>query len=217
MSNEVGITKKGLPNRRHQAKAKTRKKVINAGRALFMEGGYSQATIRDIAKRAGMSTGAVFASFRDKADLLLTIVEDETKSHEKMLVRAATEEGTVLDRIVRVCATDFSFFNERFHLLEATASLEVRRHTGQWSGIPDRARIPLYIRRRSVTDVIASVLTGNQGDEKTDKETEAKARMLSDTHLYACRVEVLRSMPLEMYQSRLKELFELIISSGEQS
>lgn len=55
-------------NRRQQAKAATRQKVMNAAAALFADG-YGSATIRDIAKAAGMSTGAVFANFQDKADL----------------------------------------------------------------------------------------------------------------------------------------------------
>ncbi|MDP3403005.1 MAG: TetR family transcriptional regulator, partial [bacterium] len=38
-------------NRRQNSKIQTREGVINAGRALFMAGGYEKATIRDIAKR----------------------------------------------------------------------------------------------------------------------------------------------------------------------
>ena len=54
-------------NRRQVAKARTRVKVLEAARTLFAERGYDAATIRDIAKGAGMSTGAVFANFQDKA------------------------------------------------------------------------------------------------------------------------------------------------------
>ncbi len=78
------MTAKGVPNRRKQAKISTGQAVIDAGRAIFMEGGYEDATIRSIAKRIrrpdkpdGMSTGAVFANFDSKADLLLTIVKEE--------------------------------------------------------------------------------------------------------------------------------------------
>jgi AcrR family transcriptional regulator len=52
---------------RQQGKAATRAKVLEAAKALFEDVGYASATIRDIAARAGMSTGAVFASFEDKA------------------------------------------------------------------------------------------------------------------------------------------------------
>lgn len=56
-------------NRRQQAKAATRARVLKASRDLFAEVGYAAAGIRDIARAAGMSTGAVFASFEDKAAL----------------------------------------------------------------------------------------------------------------------------------------------------
>jgi AcrR family transcriptional regulator len=65
------------PNQRAQAKQRTREKIVAAAKLLFAERGYEGATIRDIAKAAGMSTGAVFASFTDKADLFTDIAETE--------------------------------------------------------------------------------------------------------------------------------------------
>jgi len=53
---------------RAAAKARTYQKVLEAAADLFGKpGGYEAATIRSIAAAAGMSTGAVFASFEDKA------------------------------------------------------------------------------------------------------------------------------------------------------
>lgn len=60
-------------NLRQKAKAATRQKVLTAAENLFETVGYKAATIRQIAKDAGMSTGAVFANFEDKDDLYLTI------------------------------------------------------------------------------------------------------------------------------------------------
>jgi AcrR family transcriptional regulator len=60
-------------NRRQQAKAATRQKVLTAAENLFDRVGYKAGTIRDIAVGAGMSTGAVFANFEDKDALYLAI------------------------------------------------------------------------------------------------------------------------------------------------
>lgn len=72
-----GDTLTGLskpPTRRDLAKAATYQKVLEAAAGLFAaEGGYEAATIRSIAKAAGMSTGAVFANFPDKAALYRAI------------------------------------------------------------------------------------------------------------------------------------------------
>jgi len=58
------------PNKRELAKARTYQKVMEAAADLFGKpGGYEAATIRSIAKAAGMSTGALFSCFADKAAL----------------------------------------------------------------------------------------------------------------------------------------------------
>jgi AcrR family transcriptional regulator len=74
-------------NRRQVAKAATRQKVMDAAAALFADG-YGSATIRDIAKAAGMSTGAVFANFTDKADLWRQVMGTEPPV-ETSVTRAA--------------------------------------------------------------------------------------------------------------------------------
>lgn len=56
-------------NRRQAAKLRTRQRVLAAATDLFKDVGYAKGTIRAIAKKAGMSTGAVFANFDDKDDL----------------------------------------------------------------------------------------------------------------------------------------------------
>lgn len=63
------VTPTERPNLRVLAKQRTAEKVMKAARALFETEGYAKATIRDIAKAAGMSTGAVFANYTDKAEL----------------------------------------------------------------------------------------------------------------------------------------------------
>ena len=55
--------------RRDQAKAATRQKVLEAAARLFATTPYAQVTIRRLVAEVGLSTGAVFANFRDKADL----------------------------------------------------------------------------------------------------------------------------------------------------
>lgn len=55
--------------RRAAAKLKTRAAILDAAKAMFAVVGYEATTIRTVASAAGYSTGAVFASFKDKAEL----------------------------------------------------------------------------------------------------------------------------------------------------
>lgn len=58
------------PNcKRQRNKVQTRERVLTAATELFRQDGFEQATIRAIATKTGMSTGAVFANFDDKAAL----------------------------------------------------------------------------------------------------------------------------------------------------
>lgn len=55
---------------RQQQAAATRKAIIDAGRALFIEKGYARATIADIAARAGVAVPTVYASVGPKPAIL---------------------------------------------------------------------------------------------------------------------------------------------------
>jgi len=60
----------------------TRRKILGAARACFLEGGYGSTTIKDIAARAGVAPQTVYFVFRNKVSILsavldLTIAGDE--------------------------------------------------------------------------------------------------------------------------------------------
>lgn len=59
-------------NRRQIAKINTADKVLKSARLEFETKGYAAATIRNIAKGAKMSTGAVFANYTDKEALYVS-------------------------------------------------------------------------------------------------------------------------------------------------
>ena len=52
----------------------TREKLIESAKAEFMENGYNKASLRTICANAGVTTGALYFFFEDKADLFRAIV-----------------------------------------------------------------------------------------------------------------------------------------------
>jgi TetR/AcrR family acrAB operon transcriptional repressor len=50
--------------------ATTRNALIELAADLFAENGYMQTSIRDVARRGSLTTGAIYGNFRNKADLL---------------------------------------------------------------------------------------------------------------------------------------------------
>ena len=51
-----------------------RNTILNAATKNFAEKGYQYSTVAEIAKVAGVSTGLVYSYFKNKLDLLLSVV-----------------------------------------------------------------------------------------------------------------------------------------------
>jgi AcrR family transcriptional regulator len=53
--------------------ARTRARLIEAAHALFLEKGIAATALHEIAKRAGVTTGAIYGCFKNKDDLVLAV------------------------------------------------------------------------------------------------------------------------------------------------
>lgn len=60
---------------RHDIKEARKDRIIDAALHVFAEKGYADATMTDIAKKAGVSTPVLYGYFKTKEDLLFTIPE----------------------------------------------------------------------------------------------------------------------------------------------
>ena len=61
------------------AKARaTRAALIDLAVELFAEQGYADTSIRDIARRGALTSGALYGHFRNKADLLVAAINQRT-------------------------------------------------------------------------------------------------------------------------------------------
>jgi len=70
---------------RHDIKEARKDNVIDAALQVFAEKGYADATMTDIAKKAGVSTPVLYEYFKTKEDLLFTIPEKFTEEPARML------------------------------------------------------------------------------------------------------------------------------------
>ena len=64
-----------MTSRREERKAQTRRELIEAAAATFARRGFHGASLEEIAREAGFSTGAVYWHFAGKDDLFLAVVE----------------------------------------------------------------------------------------------------------------------------------------------
>ncbi|WP_312733707.1 TetR/AcrR family transcriptional regulator [Brevundimonas sp.] len=106
-------------NRRQAAKIRTRQKVLDAARSLFAERGYEPATIRDIAKGAGMSTGAVFANFQDKAELFEAVLTEDMTRLAEVVEAGAPVGQPVRNRLVGALGAGYQSSLDQLPLFQA--------------------------------------------------------------------------------------------------
>ncbi|WP_082341283.1 TetR/AcrR family transcriptional regulator [Sporosarcina globispora] len=64
-----------LPARQQQA-LKTRQKLLQAGKEVFLENGFQKATISQVIKKAKTGYGTAYVYFKNKDELFITLMED---------------------------------------------------------------------------------------------------------------------------------------------
>lgn len=62
---------------KHLSEAERRAQILRSARAVFIEKGFVAARVEDVAKRAGLSKGAVYFYFSSKRELFLALVHEE--------------------------------------------------------------------------------------------------------------------------------------------
>ena len=72
---------------RAELKARTREELIKAGKRVFLARGYHGATLEAVAYAAGFSTGAVYSTFRGKAELFLAVFDARVTERARRLAR----------------------------------------------------------------------------------------------------------------------------------
>ncbi len=74
------MTQRASPVRHSQKRsAITRERLLDSAAEVFMEYGYERSTVADIARRAGVTVGAIYSNFSGKADVLLEVMRRRLK------------------------------------------------------------------------------------------------------------------------------------------
>ncbi len=73
---------------KHLSETERRAQILRAARAVFIQRGYLAARVEDVAKRAGLSKGAVYFYYASKRDLFLALVHEEHENTYSFLEQA---------------------------------------------------------------------------------------------------------------------------------
>lgn len=193
-------------NRRQAAKVRTRGKVLEAAGALFAERGYEAATIRDIAKGAGMSTGAVFANFQDKSELFEAVLADNLAGTLEAFQAAATEDGQAVDRLTSALSVGYHRGLQHLPLVQAIFARA-------WFQ-PDDANDRQRALARPFVEAVAGILQARirEGELRQDIDLTLMTRMIWELYMSNYRHAAYDGWGMEELTSHVRKQVDLILA-----
>lgn len=157
--------------------------MLDAARELFEEVGYEDATIRVIARRAGVSVGSVFTSFSSKSHVLSEVMQERLTELYADVERVAPHlRGSTADRCRSLFAVFYDFEFRRLHLFLAYVAAAY-----DWRADPTLPAIGSNPRLRGM---LLSCLTEGQaqGDVRADADLELAVDILIATFAWNFRL-----------------------------
>lgn len=196
------------PGVRQAGKARSRQSLLQAAKQLFVERGYEGATMREIAARAGLSTGAVFASFADKADLFDAVLQADAEIQAQAMRRAGAARGPVEARLLELLSAAFVHDLAQAQLLRASMGA-VWSHGLSSGDLGDR---PV---RRSAVELISEALQDGmrRGELRADLDAPLIVDMIWDGYLGDCRRAQCAGWELDVLTARLRSRLEVLLAA----
>jgi AcrR family transcriptional regulator len=197
--NAAGLSRRAL------AKQQTRQRLLAAARRLFISRGYEAATIRDIASEAGLSTGAVFASFSDKAELFneVIIADCERMSQDMAPAKA---EATVVETLLALLRPGYVLHMSQLPLTQAALGFSWAR--GHELEMRYRKAVRQVLQRLS-----EAIRRGvERGDLSTDTDVALTSEMVLDSYLSNLRRAIFDGWDLDALQARLERQIGILLA-----
>jgi len=92
MSEQENVRRWGAAGTRSESSTpSTRTRLLDAAYELLMSDGYHATTLQGVARRAGLTTGAIYANFINKQELMAFAVLDRWAVIQRQLLAIATE------------------------------------------------------------------------------------------------------------------------------
>lgn len=98
-----------IRHRQAQEKRELRQAILDAAGALFLEQGYERFSLRKVAERIGYSPTTIYLYFRDKDDLLFTVVDEGFVQFGQQLAAAGEGQEDPWERIIALGRTYVAF------------------------------------------------------------------------------------------------------------
>lgn len=186
----------------------TRERLVAAAIEVFVEQGYENARVQDIARAAGLTTGAIYANYRGKGELLLDAMTARADAEMDALLHDATGHETrellamLGDRLVQRR-------NRTALLLDAVAA---SRRDPQLATL---LRERLGGREQLVASLIDQGKRGGTVDDDVDTEAFARFCVMLSLGALAMRALAVDPPRLEEWHSLIARLLDACAPASE--
>jgi AcrR family transcriptional regulator len=161
-------------SRRDRKKAATRQAIADAALRLFLERGYDQVSIRDIADAADVSTATVFKHFSGKEALVF----DQDEDRESQLIAAVRQrpsDQSILDAL-------------RQHVLDTWPSIEAHPQAAEFTNLVNSTPVLRAYAERMwtrYTDSLSATIADEFGVDHDNLACVALARFVLEIPVLA--------------------------------
>ena len=176
-------TSSGTPPAKASPREAKRRRVLEAARRLFETEGYQGATVRDIARHAGVSVGTVFNAYGSKGEILAEVMRGRLDALYSEFDRVVPHlRGSTADRLRTLFSIHFSFEvqNTRLFLAHIAAAWD-------WTQPPEATP---YGRNQNLRDMLADCLAKGieLGDVAPDADIGEVVELLVAAYAWAYRL-----------------------------
>lgn len=147
-----------IAERRQEERDRRRAEIVDAALALYAEAGWDSVTMDQVAKRARLSRALVYVYFRDKADLLLALVERALETLRARFAAASEGKTRGIDEVEAIGRAYFAFARELPHSFDACARFEA--HPGHEGDCPPNEAACMAAGHRVHETIVASLERG---------------------------------------------------------
>ncbi|SEH84162.1 transcriptional regulator, TetR family [Ruminococcus flavefaciens] len=186
---------------------KTKENLLKAALSMYEKKGYHKTTVDDIAAEAGVSTGIAYRYFRNKKDILLSVISYGADNIENIAELGNTkipDEITDIRQYLEVILKSFEAFHKRYH--DIHVELEGLLHTDE------DVRILYSEITGEKMKIVTSRLLVFMNDDTYIREKaysaigimEQHCHMMMNNELYGLDTDVMRNIVINAVLSVLK-------------
>lgn len=191
--------------RRALAKLQTRQRLLAAAKQLVTERGYDAATVRDIAAAADLSTGAVFASFSDKADLFNEVILADYAALLQRMDAVVAEENSARATLIKLLALAYAFHFEELPLVQAAIGFSWLRD----AAVERRNREGVKLILARLAEVLRAGV--RSGELSSALDVELIVEMAWDSYIANYRRAIFDGWDVEALHARIATQVEVLL------